>query len=204
MVITHTPRAVLNLPRRIKDIGPFAKAISTAMTANPSFPSPTPPLATLSADIAAFDAAEAAVLTRTKGAAPDRNDKLATLKSDLEHLVAYVQLVAYGNPATAETVIQSAGLGVHKIAARNKGDLVAVQGAVPGTVKLSAKAVSKRASYEWQYSADQKTWTNAPVTLQAKTVIVGLPSAATYFFRCRPVTKAGEGAYSQIVAIVTH
>ena len=204
MVVIQTPRAVLKLPRRINEISPYAKAIETAMTGNPSFPSPMPPLATLSADIAAFDAAEAAVLTRTKGAVEDRNMKLATLKSDLGHLVAYVQLVADGSPAAAETIIQSAGLGVQKIAARNKTDLSAVQGAVPGTIKLSAKAVSKRASYEWQYSADQKSWTNAPVTLQAKTVIVGLSSAATYFFRCRPVTKAGEGAYSQVVTIITH
>ncbi len=44
---------------------------------------------------------------------------------------------------------------------------------MPGSVKLIAKAVATRASYEWQYSIDQKTWTNAPSTLQAKTVISG-------------------------------
>jgi hypothetical protein len=44
---------------------------------------------------------------------------------------------------------------------------------VPGSVKLLAKAVAQRASYEWQYSIDQKTWTNMPAPLQAKTAIAG-------------------------------
>ena len=73
---------------------------------------------------------------------------------------------------------------------------------VPGSVKLTAKAVADRASYEWQYSTDQKTWTNAPASLQAKTVITGLTSGTSYYFRFRGVTKAGEGAYSQIVQIL--
>jgi hypothetical protein len=70
------------------------------------------------------------------------------------------------------------------------------------SVKLIAKAVALRASYEWQYSTDQKTWTNAPATLQAKTVITGLTSGTTVYFRVRGVTKTGEGAFSQIVQIV--
>jgi hypothetical protein len=52
------------------------------------------------------------------------------------------------------------------------------------------------------YSTDQKTWTNAPSTLQAKTVITGLTSTTVFYFRFRGVTKTGEGAYSQIVQIL--
>ena len=51
-------------------------------------------------------------------------------------------------------------------------------------------------------STDQKTWTNAPSTLQAKTDITGLTSTTVFYFRFRGVTKAGEGAYSQIVQIL--
>jgi hypothetical protein len=60
------------------------------------------------------------------------------------------------------------------------------------------------ASYEWQYSLDQKTWTNAPSSLQAKTTITGLTSSTTYYFRFRGVTKAGEGAFSQVVQILVN
>ena len=62
--------------------------------------------------------------------------------------------------------------------------------------------MAQRASYEWQYSTDQETWSNVSATLQAKTAIAGLTSATMYYFRFRGVTKAGEGAYSQIVQIL--
>ena len=63
-------------------------------------------------------------------------------------------------------------------------------------------AAAARVSYEWQYSSDQKTWTTAPVTLQTKMDIVGLAAATLFFFRVRPVTKAGEGDWSQVVSLV--
>jgi hypothetical protein len=54
----------------------------------------------------------------------------------------------------------------------------------------------------WQCPTDQKTWTNAPSALQAKIAITGLTSGTVYYFRLRAVTKAGEGAYSQVVQIL--
>jgi Fibronectin type III domain len=199
--IPHTG-AVLKMPRQNKGIATFATSIVNAMTGNASFPSPTPPLATVTADIAAFEAAEAAVLSRTKGAAVARNEKLATLKVDLAHEMAYVQEVADANPANSQSIIESAGMSVRKTASRPKNALTVELAAVSGSVKLVAKAVSHRAGYEWQYSTDQKTWISAPVTLQAKTEITGLTPATTYYFRVRGVTKAGEGGFSQTVSIL--
>jgi hypothetical protein len=172
------------------------------MTGNASFPNPTPPLATVSADLAAYEAAEAQVLTRVKGAAATRNTKYAVLRTDLEHLMAGVQQVADANPATAPSLIEGAGFSIRKTTSHPKGAIKVETGTVPGSVKLIAKAVALRASYEWQYSTDQKTWTSAPSTLQAKTVITGLTSGTTVYFRVRGVTKAGEGAFSQVVQIV--
>jgi hypothetical protein len=202
MGVTHSAIAVLKLPRRNKEVGPFANSIVTAMTGNASFPTPNPALAVVSADIVAYENAEVAVLARTKGAAETRDVKLVTLRTDLEHLVAYVQVVADGDPSTAEAVIQSAGLAVKRHVAGTKGALEVEPAGVPGAVKLLAKAAAQRAAYEWQFGTDQKTWTNAPTTLQAKTAIVGLTSATTYYFRCRAVTKGGEGAWTQVVALV--
>ncbi len=71
-----------------------------------------------------------------------------------------------------------------------------------GTAKLIAKAVATRASYEWQYSIDQKTWTSAPSTLQARTDILALTAGTAYCFRVRGVTKAGEGNWSQVVSLL--
>jgi hypothetical protein len=42
----------------------------------------------------------------------------------------------------------------------------------------------------------------APVTLQAKTTVAGLTPGATVQFRYRPVTKAGEGDWSQTVVLL--
>jgi phosphodiesterase/alkaline phosphatase D-like protein len=73
---------------------------------------------------------------------------------------------------------------------------------VSGDAKLVAKAVASRASYEWQYSTDQKTWTDAPTTLQSKTDVVGLTPGTAYFFRFRGTTKAGVGDWSQVVSML--
>jgi|SRR5580658_8335559 hypothetical protein len=131
-----------------------------------------------------------------------RNAKYVVLHTDLEHLMGYVQQVADANPANAQSLIESAGFAIRKTASRPKSAIKIEAGDVPGAVKLIAKAVASRASYEWQYSTDQKTWTNAPSTLQAKTTITGLTSGTVYYFRFRGVTKTGETAFSQLVQIL--
>jgi hypothetical protein len=190
------------VPRRKAGIVPFTTAILNAMTGNPSLPSPTPPLSTVTADLAAFQAAEAGVVTRVKGATATRNEAYATLHADLGHLMAYVQLVADANPATAQSIIENAGMSVRKNATHPKSILKVETGPVSGSAKLAARAIARRASYEWQFSTDQKNWTLAPVTLQAKTEITGLTAATVYYFRFRAVTKAGEGAFSQVVFLL--
>lgn len=196
------PIAILKLSRQVKQVSAFAKSVVTAMTGNESFPSPTPTLATVSADIAALDSAEALVLSRTKGAAESRDVKFAALRTDLENMKAYVQQVVNANPSTGAAIIQSAGMSVRTAAVRTKSDSEAKPGSVSGSARLVAKAAGHRASYEWQYSINQKTWTTAPSTLQAKTDVGGLTPATTYFFRVRPVTKDGEGNWSQVVSLI--
>jgi hypothetical protein len=74
---------------------------------------------------------------------------------------------------------------------------------VSGSVKLITKSSGTRSGYEWEYSLDGgKTWVNAPVTLQAKTTVAGLTPGATVQFRYRPVTKGGEGDWSQTVVLL--
>ena len=69
--------------------------------------------------------------------------------------------------------------------------------------KLVAVSAGARSSYEWEYSVDGgRTRVTAPVTLQAKTIIAGLTPGATVLFRYRPVTKKGEGDWSQTVPLI--
>ena len=194
--------AVLKMPKSAKELGVFAQHVVTSLTNNLSFPSPSPALPAIAEDISALEAAESAVLGRTKGAVETRNLKLAAVRTDLEHLLSYVQQVADANPTAAEQAIQSAGMSVRKLTLHNKAPIAVSQGAVSGEAHLTAKAAAHRASYEWQYSTDQKTWTGAAVTLQAKTDVTGLTVGTTYFFRVRPVLASGGQNWSPFVSLV--
>jgi hypothetical protein len=196
--------AVLKLSNKVKTLITFAQSVATAMAANPtSFPSPSPTLAVFQADIAALVTAETAVLARTKGAVEARNAKLAVVKGDLENLKTYVQAMAdAANPSNAEAMIESAGLTIRKVTLHDKAQLAVKQGSVSGTVTLMAKAAGKRASYDWQYSTDQKTWTSPPPTLQAKTGLSGLTAGTIYYFRVQPLLRTGEQNWSEIVSFM--
>jgi len=101
--------AVLKLPKIVAQIITFAQGVVTAMTNNPRFPSPTPPLSSVTAAVAALGSAESAALTRAKGAATTRNDKKAALIADLQTLRTYVQNVADADRENSASIIQSAG-----------------------------------------------------------------------------------------------
>ena len=69
---------------------------------------------------------------------------------------------------------------------------------------LTARAAPSDVDHAGAFSPDgqidgAKPWTAMPVTLQAKTDVSGLTSGTTYAFRFRPVLKAGEATWSQVV-----
>jgi hypothetical protein len=199
------PIVVLKMPTKVKSLIAFAQNVATAMTNNPTFPNPTPPIATLVADVAALNAAESAVLSRAKGAVQIRNQKLVVVRTDLENLKTYVQTVAgSGTPEAAQVTIQSAGLTTRKVTLHDKAALLAKQGSVSGTVTLVAKAVARTAVYEWQYSTDQKTWTSLPMTFKAKTGVSGLTPLTMYYFRMQPFTRTGLSNWGQIVSLLVN
>ena len=195
--------AVLKLSHKVKNVITFAQSVATAMTGNASFPSPTPTLATLEADIAALNTAETAVLARSKGAAEARNAKFAVLRADLETLRTYVQAVAdAANPSNAAAIVEGAGLSVRKVTRHDKPALAAEQGSVSGSVNLVMKSAGRKAAYNWQYSTDQKTWTSLPQTLKAKTGAIGLTTATVYYFRSAAQTEDAAGEFGQVVSLL--
>ncbi len=201
---TTRPHAVLKLSRRVKNVISFAQAVEAALATNvATFPSPTPPLATFQADVAALVSAETAVQARAKGAVETRDAKLSAVHNDLKSIQSYVQFVAdTGNPNSAAAVIESAGLSVRKITLHDKPALAIKQGSVSGIVTLDAKAAARRAAYDWQYSTDQKTWTSLPPTLQAKTVASGLTAGTVYYFRVQALIRTGEQNWSDVVSFM--
>ena len=199
----HRSLASLSLPKPVPALITYAQGIVKAMTANASFPSPTPPLATVSEAITELQTAETAALARTKGAASTRNDKRTALVTLLQQLRGYIQTTADANVEAGASLIQSAGIAVKKSPVRAPRVFGASPGPVSGSAKLVAASAGHRASYEWQYSTDGgKTWVTSPVTLQAKTTVPGLTAGATVTFKYRPVTKTGEGDWSQAVSLI--
>jgi hypothetical protein len=199
----HRSLAVLKLPKVIAALVTYAQAIVTAITGNPRFPTPLPTLAVISAAIAALQVAEAAALARTKGMVTARNDKRAVLVALLQQLRTYVQTIADADADNSAAIIQSAGLSVKKTATRKPRVFTVTEGSVSGTAKLVTRSAGPRAAYDWGYTIDAgKTWVVLPSTVQAKTVVTGLPAGTTVLFRFRSVTKSGETDWSQPAALL--
>jgi len=199
----HRTLASLKLPRPIPALIALAKSIVQSMTGNATFPTPEPPLATVTQAITDLETAQSAATARTHGAVAARNDKRTALVALLEQLRAYVQKIADANLDNAPAIIQSAGMNPRKVASRTKRVFAAKNGAVSGQVHLVTEAAARRASYDWEYSTDGgKTWQLLPSTLQAKTVMNGLQAATTVSFRYRAVTKTGETDWSQPISIL--
>jgi acyl dehydratase len=194
---------VLKLPLNVPALIKIGEAIVAAMTNNASFPAPVPPLATVTAALAKLDAAETATKTRAQGTVEARNAARVEVVQALHGLKGNVQLAADASPEQAATIIASAAMGLKQTASRNKTNFAAKPGTTTGSVQLVAKAAARRASYEWQWSADGgKNWTTSPSTLQARTTLAGIPSATVGQFRYRAVTKTGEGDWSQVVTLL--
>lgn len=195
--------ATLKLPHNAATLIGHATNIVTAMTGNPHFPNPNPPLAAVQTGINALQTAQVAALTRAHGAVAVRDEKRQALVTMLEEERAYIQTTADTNPEAAGSIIQSAGLALRKAPNRPVRGFHAKVGAVSGTVKVSAPSAAARASYEWQYSNDGgKTWIGMPTTLQAKTSLTGQTPQATLLFRYRAVTKTGEGDWSPTTSVL--
>ena len=200
------PMATLKLPKQNPSIILFAKSVHDALLGNASFPKPNPPLASFAADIASYEDAETKAAAKTKGAATLRNARKKKVKDDLTHLRDYVQSVAetQASAADAAATIESAFMAVKKSAPRSKPELEARNNGTSGTVILIARAAARAATYYWQYSQDQASWTSVPETMKASTVIAGLSPAHTYAFRFRALTPGGPRDYSQAVTLLVH
>jgi hypothetical protein len=195
--------AALRLPTQVPALIAVADVIVQAMTDNPSFPAPTPSLADVASALDELRDAEVATKTRRHGTAAARNQKRAVLIGLLVRLKAYVQGVADEDAEHAAAIIESAGMRVKRTAPAGKPPFEVKPGAVSGSVQMVVRSAGDRASYHWAWSPDEgKTWRSVPATLQAKTVLRGLPSGSTCSFRYRAVTKTGETDWSEPVAVL--
>ncbi|HEX3345729.1 MAG TPA: hypothetical protein VHS09_14195 [Polyangiaceae bacterium] len=194
----HRIVVVTRLPRSVPALLQATKAILTAMDGHPSFPRPRPSRTTLIAAVAALEDAEVALRTRTRGTRPVRDEARSRLLALLGALRAHVQSVADASPDTAVSVIESARMSVKRPALLTKPPFAVRPGRVSGSVVLAVRSAGDRAAYAWQWSLDEgATWHDAPSTLQAKTVVAGLPLGKMCAFRYRVATKDARTDWSE-------
>ncbi len=199
----HRTLVVTKLPRSVPALLTAVRAILTAMEGNPTFPSPSPPLAEVAAALAALDDAETARQPRTRGTREVRDAARAKLIPLVEGLRLHVQTVADTTPESAASVIEGAGMSVKRAALPTKAPFGARAGRVSGSVALAVLAAGDRAAYGWQWSDDGGvTWHDAPATMQAKTVIKGLVPGKTCSFRVRVWTKEGGQDWGEAVTTI--
>lgn len=200
------PVAILQV-RKYRKIGDFILKVRTLIvniTNNALlFVTPLPKPVDVTADTDALEAAESIAQTRVVGSVADRDVKYDKVVDDVHTWLNYVQTLAdnAADEATSVLIIESSGFDLKKKGVRVKAPMEVKQGDVSGSVKLTAPSQG-RASYQWQKSSDGVAFTNLPATLQAKTTADGFIPGNAYYFRCRPVTKSGEGDWTSIVSLM--
>ena len=180
------------------------RLVVTMIAGNKNLPTPTPPLAQLTAHLDLLEAAEELARKGGMGAVEQRDVALAVVRNDMRLLKAYVQSVADANATEAESLIKSAGMDVTKKRTRTKPPVEARRGKAPGTVVIEAKALPPPVQYRWQMSTDQNTWTDLPETFKAKVTVSGLTPVTVYHFRFRTVTNDGLSSFSVVASIIVH
>ena len=192
---------VLKLPSRSAKLLLFAQLVLDAMTGNPRFPNPSPPLTSLDAAIKVMEG------VLKKGTATERSAAAAVLREILLHLADHVQTVAETQAGTVDltaiqVVVESAGMRLRKVGVRPKAIFDALYGPFAGSVDLTAPASPKRDPHEWAMSTDQHSWTALPGTRRAKTRVTGLPVGVTHYFRHRTLTKDGFSGWSDPTVMI--
>jgi hypothetical protein len=205
-VNTSGPRATLKQPRKHEDLAAGAQRIHDAIANEPRMANASPDMVTFQQHIDAYVVSIKNAKGKQPNAVAQRSAARSTLRKDVNHLLDAVQKVVetIPNPADAAAFIVSMGFKVRKQAKFSKLPLEATHGELPGTVLLMAKAIAAVATYYWQYSLDQKTWVDAGDTLTASTLLTGLTSAQTYYFRFRARARTRSVGFCQPFALIVH
>ena len=193
----------LSIPEKIAR----ARQIIAAMTGNPNFPSPQPPLAQVTASIDQLETAHTAAQAarqEAKARTTVVNDKEAEFDRAFSALAAHVESVSGGD----EGKIQSAAMDVRAPGAPGglpdtPEALNATQGDMDGEIDLSWDKVEGVRSYVIEKSADPPTatsWAHAAVSTRSQVTVDGLTSGTKYWFRVAAVKPRGQSGWSNPAA----
>lgn len=189
----------LSIPEKIAR----AQQVVAALTGNPNFPAPHPPLTEVTAAIGALEtsarAAHAARIEARMLTAEQRRHEAALLRV-MTQLVSHVDSVAGDN----ESLILSAALDMRaasttvSLPAAPEG-LAAADGSSPGEIELTWEAVRGARAYVVERSSDAQNaapaWTHVVVAPRSRAFVSGLESGTRYWFRVAAVNAAGQSPW---------
>lgn len=181
-----------------------AEQIVASLTGNTNFPTPNPPLATVTASIntlraAIVDAQKAR--QRAQSMTAKQHDDEATLDQIMRQLAAYIENVSGDDAA----MIRSAGVSIRSAATSTTDTLAApsglsaTEGDHEGEIDLHWNSVKRARSYVIQHSADPPTdtsWTQNQVVVTSSAAASGLTRGAKHWFRVAAVSSSGQSGWS--------
>jgi len=188
------------------DLAAAIAAILAAMTGNPTYPSPTPTLATLTNTGDAFVAAVQANDGGTAGVVR-RNQARQAVEEVLRELAAYVQHASQGNKlrllSSGFPAQRDRGAAVKQPIGPPVG-LKVVRGKASGQLFVRCKRVPSARLYQWRYAsaAVQGAWTLADTSSSTSDVIDGLAAGTLYTLQVRAYGKRGASDWSEGVSVI--
>ena len=197
-------RIKLNLRQPVPDKLQTGRQIIAAMTNNPNFASPHPPLADIATSLATLDEAYKAhqiAKSDARAKAGVADDAEIQVDSQLRKLAAYVESIADKD----ETIIASAGMQTKALRTTPStlsapGDLSATSGNHEGEINLTWKKVENARSYIIQTSPDPPSadsWSHAETATVSNKTIQNLTSGKTYWFRVAAIGSLGQSGWSE-------
>jgi hypothetical protein len=180
-----------------------AKYVLACLTGNPSFPSPVPPLADLSAAIDAFALALVGAASGTHALVAAKNERRAELEAVYVQLGMYVMYVANGS---VELLTQS-GYTVAKdrepVYISNPGNVTLANGVTSGDLDCMVAAVKGSKLYLHQISdsepAENTVWDSRTCS-RSKYTFKGLQPGKKYWVRVAATGSGDQIAYSTIAS----
>ena len=186
MAIIKAAKACLKMPSKLGNKIIRAQDIQGKMTGNTYFPTGwtagTLTQTQFNADVTALVLAEQDVNAHKPGAANTRNQKLNTVVTDLNEIMAMVQTKANTDPANSATIIESAGYFVRGIGRGHKSINGAYNTEITGTVLLTAEGGGP---HEWEMSKDQVAIITLPATRGNRTTVDNLNPGDVWYFRMK-------------------
>ena len=185
---------------------PIAKKITmtrfivTSMTGNTNFTTPSPALASITANVNALETAHIAAQGGGIDNTAFMHVKEATLDLSLKLLGAYVEGIANTSPSNAEAIVLSAGMNLKAKGKKPPRDFDVKVTGNPGEIKLVRQGI-RRGSYEFQMTTDpitEASWQKIYTGTVSRYVKSGLTSGTRYYFRATSIDKNGQSPWSVV------